>query len=135
MSQAYDTEVVTEGFGAARDLFETLIRQLHSDPTAGMEHDQLEAMIKKQGTEVMRLVVQGHRGVRSKHEQRMESVQGADGVLRTHCREKCERNLMTEFGQVVVTRKGYSAKGVERLFPLDAELNLPKDKSAILILA
>jgi hypothetical protein len=93
-----------------------------------MQHDQVEALIKKQGTELMRLLLQGHLDVRCKREQRMESVQGADGVARTHRRENCERNLMTEFGQVVVRRKGYSAKGVESLFPLDAELNLPEDK-------
>jgi hypothetical protein len=58
----------------------------------------------------------------------MESVQGDDGVLATHCRENCKRSLMTELGPVVVTRKGYSAKGVESLFPMDRELNLPEDK-------
>ena len=128
MKQTCDIEIVDEAFRLARNQFETTIYQLHSDPTAQMEHDQVEALIKEQGTEVMRLLLQGHLDVRSKREQRMESVLGADGVARTRCRENCERNLMTEFGQVVVRRKGYSAKGAESLFPLDAELNLPEDK-------
>jgi hypothetical protein len=128
MNQAYDVEIVNEAFRPARDQFEAMIHELYSDPKTQMEHDQVEALIKKQGTEVMRLLFQGHLDVRSKHEQRMDSVQGADGVLRTHCREHCERSLMTEFGQVVVTRKGYSAKGVESLFPMDRALNLSQDK-------
>jgi hypothetical protein len=128
MKQTCDIEIVEEAFRLARAQLETTIYQLHSDPTAQMQHDQVEALIKKQGTELMRLLLQGHLDVRCKREQRMESVQGADGVARTHRRENCERNLMTEFGQVVVRRKGYSAKGVESLFPLDAELNLPEDK-------
>lgn len=76
----------------------------------------------------MQLALQGHLDVRSKHEQRVQSVQGADGVVRTQCREKCERILMTEFGQVLVTRKGYSVIGADTLFPTDRELNLPEDK-------
>jgi hypothetical protein len=128
MSQPCDIESVNEAFRLARDQFETMIYQLHGDPTAYMEHDQVEALIRKLGTELMRLLFQGHLYVRSKREERMESVEGVDGIVRTHCRENCERNLMTEFGQVVVRRKGYSARGVESLFPLDAELNLPEGK-------
>jgi hypothetical protein len=128
MNPACDFESVNEAFRLARDQFETMIYQLHSDPTAQMEHDQVEALIKQQGTEVMRLLLQGHLDERCKSEQRQESVEGADGIVHTRCRENCERNLMTEFGQVVVRRKGYSAKGVESLFPLDAVLNLPEDK-------
>jgi hypothetical protein len=128
MNQACDVERLNEAFRLARTQFETVICHLHSDVTARMEHDQVETLIKKQGTEVMRLLLQGHLDERCKEEQRMESVHGADGIVRTHCRENCERNLMTEFGQVVVRRKGYSAKGFESLFPLDAELNLPETK-------
>lgn len=128
MKQTCVIELVEEAFRLARAQFETTIHQLHSDSTAQMQHDQVEELIKKQGTELMRLMLQGHLDVRCESEQRMASVQGADGIARTHCRENCERNLMTEFGQVVVRRKGYSAKGIKSLFPLDAELNLPEDK-------
>jgi hypothetical protein len=128
MKQPRDIEMVDEAFRPVRVQLETTIDQLHSDTTAQMEHDQVEAVIKQQGTEVMRLLLQGHLDVRCKREQRMESVVGADGIARTQLRKNCERNLMTEFGQVVVRRKGYSAKGVKSLFPLDAELNLPEDK-------
>ena len=128
MNPTCDIERVNETFRLARNQFETMIYQLQSDAMAQMEHDQVETLIKKQGTEVMRLLLQGHLDERCKGEQRNESVRGADGAVRTRCRENCVRNLMTEFGQVVVRRKGYSAKGVESLFPLDAGLNLPEDK-------
>ena len=45
MSQLRDIESVNEAFLLARDQFETMIYQLHSDPTAHMEHDQVEALI------------------------------------------------------------------------------------------
>lgn len=79
MSQTCDIEIVNEAFRSARDQFEMLILQLHTDPTAPKEHDQVEALIKKQGTEVMRLVLQGYLDVLSKHEERMDSVLGAGG--------------------------------------------------------
>jgi hypothetical protein len=47
MNQAYDMEIVNEAFRPARDQFETMIHRLHADPSARMEHDQLEALIKK----------------------------------------------------------------------------------------
>jgi hypothetical protein len=93
-----------------------------------MQHDEVEALIRKEGYEVMRLLFQGFLEVRARREERVESIEGIDGVSRTCCRENCERSLMTEFGEVVVRRKGYSAKGIESLFPLDAVLNLPEDK-------
>jgi len=128
MNQACDIESVNEAFRPACDQFEAMIYQLHCDLTAQMEHDQVEALISTEGTELNRRLLQGHLEVRANREQRMESIQGADGVVRTHCRDNCEKNLMSEFGQVVVRRKGYSAKGVESLFPMDAEFNLPEDK-------
>ncbi len=45
MSQPCDIESVNEAFLLARDQFETMIYLLHSDPTADMEHDQVEALI------------------------------------------------------------------------------------------
>jgi hypothetical protein len=126
MNQLPDIDIVDAAFCEAREQFEALISQLHGESTARMEHDQIESLIKNQGTEVLRLLLQGHLEVRWKREECKESVQGADGIVHTYCRENCERDLMTEFGKVVVKRKGYCAKGVGSLFPLDAELNLPE---------
>jgi hypothetical protein len=128
MNQVPDIGGLNEAFRSASDQFQAMLDQLCSNATAQMEHDQVETLIKQEGTELMRLLLQGHLNERCKDEQQKEVVQGGDGVDRARCRENCERNLMTEFGQVVVRRKGYSAKGVKSLFPLDAELNLPQAK-------
>jgi len=128
MRHAYGFENLNEAFSSACEQFEIMIGALLGDLTAGMEHDQLESFIKEDGTELMRRMYQGHLDVRVAREEKMESVKGTDGTVRTHCREKCRKDLMTEFGEVVVRRRGYSAKGVESLFPLDRELNLPEHK-------
>ncbi len=46
---------------------------------------------------------------------------------RTYKREGCTRSLHCLFGTVHVIRKGYSAGGVDSVFPLDGQLNLSKD--------
>ncbi len=55
---------------------------------------------------------------------------GADGEVRPHRRKKTERQLETIFGEVVVTRVGYSTQkpGISALYPADGKLNLPTDK-------
>jgi hypothetical protein len=60
-------------------------------------------------------------------ETKREGVKGPDGVLRRHVREGCQGGLMRLFGEVRVQRLGYSARGEESGFPLDGELNLPRD--------
>ena len=49
-------------------------------------------------------------------------------MVRTHRREGCKRRLETRFGEVILRRRGYGARGLKSVFPLDAELNLPPDK-------
>ncbi len=53
---------------------------------------------------------------------------GPIGIARTHRREGYRRRLETRFGKVIVTRRGYGGRGLDSVFPLDAELNLPPDK-------
>jgi hypothetical protein len=72
---------------------------------------------------VLRLVLQGHLDDRAPSTAE-EPVVGADDIERTHHRPG-GRSLESIFGQVVVQRMGYSARGVDSLYPLDAELNLP----------
>ena len=57
-------------------------------------------------------------------------VVGADGEERPHRRKKPERQLETLFGEVVVTRVGYSTQkpGISALYPADGQLNLSTDK-------
>jgi hypothetical protein len=85
-------------------------------------------MVHAEGNELLRRLLQGHLDQRRREEPMHERVVGADGVARTHRRESCRRALETRFGEVIVTRRGYGGRGLESVFPLDAQLNLPSDK-------
>jgi hypothetical protein len=128
MTQAYLIHQGLEEFAAAREQFSYLVRELQSAPVLGMQHGEVESLISREGTELLRRLLQGHLDLRSARENEREAVTGSDGVARSRCREGCERDLMSVFGEVQVRRRGYGAPGVSSVFPLDAELNLPADK-------
>jgi len=128
MKQAYTIHKGLDEFTAAREQFSHLIEQLQSDHALHMEHGDVEQIISRDGTELLRRLLQGHLDLRTSLECKREEIQGTDGSLRTHWRQGCKRSLMTLFGEVTVTRMKYSARGKESIFPLDAELNLPGDK-------
>jgi len=88
-------------------------------------HGELEAMVQAEGSELLRRMVQGHLDQCSAEESIRECVVGEDGITRTHRREGCRRRLESRFGEVIVTRRGYGGRGLDSVFPLDAELNLP----------
>jgi hypothetical protein len=128
MRQAYMISRGAEEFTAAREQFAVMIDRLQLAASLGMEHGEVEGLISREGTELMRRLLQGHLDVRAAAETREAGVRGADGVIRSHVREGCRRRLMTLFGEVGVKRCGYSAPEEEgSLFPLDGVLNLPKD--------
>ena len=108
--------------------FEHLLGRLTHAAAQRMNHGELEAMVQAEGGELLRRMVQGHLDQRSAQEPIRERVVGEDGTPRTHRREACRRCLETRFGEVIVTRRGYGGRGLDSVFPLDAELNLPPDK-------
>jgi hypothetical protein len=114
------------GFAVAEASFTALVGRLQAEETARMSHSDLESMLEKEGREVLRQLLQAHLDRRA--EAKAEApVVGADGVERVHHRSG-ERHLETLLGTVSVERDGHGARGKETLFPLDAELNLPKEK-------
>lgn len=127
MKQAYIISRGAEEFAAAREQFALIVDRLQSAAVLGMEHGEVEGLISREGTELMRRLLQGHLEVRAAAETREAGVRDADGVVRSHVREGCRRRLVTIFGEVEVRRCGYSAPEEGSLFPLDGELNLPKD--------
>lgn len=127
MWQAYTINRGLEEFTAAREQFAYWVSQLQSSEVLGMEHGEVEALISQEGTELLRRLLQGHLDLRAAKETKREGVRGSDGVLRRQVRENCQRRLMTLFGEVKVKRLGYGAQGEESVFPLDGELNLPRD--------
>jgi len=92
-----------------------------------MEHGDIEERVAGDGVGNTETTCPGA-DVRARDEVRKESVTGSDGVVRNHRREGCKRSLETLFGDIIVTRVGYSQRDTTSLFPLDAELNLPTDK-------
>ncbi len=79
---------------------------------------------------LLRRLFQGHLDLRYAKEEYQTEVVGADGEVRPHRRKKTERQLETLFGEVVVTRVGYSTQkpGISALYPADGQLNLSTDK-------
>lgn len=127
MQPAYTLIRGLEEFTAAREQFAALVNELQSNQVLRMEHGEVEELITHEGMELLRRLLQGHLDLRTVKEMKREEVKGPDGVLRRHVREACQRGLMTLFGEVTVRRLGYGARGEESVFPLDGELNLPRD--------
>jgi hypothetical protein len=112
-------------FVPAREHFEGLISRLSDDETARMTHAEVERVLQTDGLEVLRLLFQGHLDARGVGEV-TTSVVGSDGVARPHARIS-ERELVTVFGSVRVTRMGYGQRKTQSLYPRDAELNVPPE--------
>ena len=128
MRQAYLIHQGLDEFAAAREQFGQLIEALESEQNLEREHGEIEGLIWQDGQELLRRMLQGHLDLRAARELKREHVVGGDGVMRTHRRPGCTRTLMSLFGEVSIKRLGYGARGQASVFPLDAQLNLPRDK-------
>ena len=120
------TAAPEDRFAAAESHLTRLVSRLQSGDTARMSHSDLEALLEREGRELMRQLLQAHLDLRAQATP-TGPVVGVDGVERTHTRQG-ERTLETLLGTVQVTREGYGARGRETLFPLDAALNLPTER-------
>ena len=103
---------------------------LTASSSQGWEHGEVERYINEDGTELLRRLFQSHLDLRYAQEEYQTEVVGADGEVRPHRRKKTARQLETIFGEVVVTRVGYSTQklGISALYPADGQLNLSTDK-------
>jgi hypothetical protein len=110
--------------------YTTLVQLLQSNESQDMDHGEVEELIRVEGNELLRRLFQGHLDERYASESSQENVVGADGVKRPHRRNRCQRQLATVFGEVVVSRLGYSSKeaGISALYPGDGQLNLGPDQ-------
>ena len=131
MSVSYIKAVETENFEEfelAREQFGFILNELVSVDKAHSEHGDIEYFLDEEGNELIRRLLQGYLDMRSNKEIKHNAVTGEDGIERNHVREGCQRQLESQFGTVKATRIGYGKKGIDSLFPLDMELNLPTDK-------
>jgi hypothetical protein len=117
-------------FQSAYEQYAEIVTTLSAEESQSWEHGEIERYIHKQGTELLRRLLQGHLDRRYSQEAYETEVYGADGEQRPHRRKRTQRQLETLFGEVVVTRVGYSTQkpDVSALYPADGKLNLPPDK-------
>lgn len=125
MQKVDTTQSGLDEFAVAREQFDRLVNQLGSTATMQSPHGEVEKLIWSDGMEVLRRLFQGHLTRRANEEPLLSEVIGADNRVRNHRRKVCERPLESLFGEVTVQRIGYSQRGADSLFPLDAQLNLP----------
>jgi hypothetical protein len=95
----------------------------------GMERSagEVERKLEEDGRELLRLLMQAHINARSEQVV-LEEVIDNDGMERTHKRKGMTRHFLTTFGVLYVVREGYGGRGLNSLFPLDANLELPTDR-------
>lgn len=116
-------------FDDARAELDVLITRLRSKKVSSMEHSEVEALVEKEGREVLRLLYQGFLDLRASKEV-PKPVAGVDGVARTHQRAT-SRAMTTVFGDVEVKRLHMTAReAAGGLHPLDVELNVPPEQQS-----
>lgn len=117
-------------FKQANEQYAKLVNSLSAEDAQDWEHGEVEEHITEFGTELMRRLFQGYLDLRYAQEEYQKDVWGSDGEARPHRRKKTQRQLETVFGEVVVTRVGYSTQKpeVSALYPQDGKLNLAADK-------
>jgi hypothetical protein len=127
MASALEQDV----FQSADEQYAEIVTTLSAKESQSWEHNgEIERYIHQQGTELLRRLLQAHLDRRYSQEAYETEVYGADGERRPHRRKRTQRQLETLFGEVVVTRVGYSTQtpDVSALYPADGKLNLPPDK-------
>jgi hypothetical protein len=117
--------IANQSFSSSEDQFLKLTQCLSSSETMLMKHSALENLITVEGRELLRRLFEEHIKLRGDGDIGA-AVRGSDGIDRTHKRIR-QRILISVFGEVIIERIGYSARGEHSLFPKDAALNLPVD--------
>lgn len=124
----YTNKAKTKTFMAAQEQFDRMKEQLTSKEAEELEHSDVEEILDREGKELLRRLMQAYFDLRSIKEVRVDSVTGADGVVREKARHDKSRNPETIFGRVKLERWGYGAPECNSLFPLDGSLNLSPDQ-------
>jgi len=125
--QAYASDATDAAFAASNARFAQLVDWLAGDQAAGMTHAQLEERLHADGLGLLRQLLQDSLDLRASREQRLDQVVDGDGHQRGTAEGAHQRRLATVFGDVVVSRMAYRARGRANLHPADAALNLPAE--------
>ena len=116
-------------YAAAETVFAEAKSYLSSREALQMSESDLERELHRRGQELMQKLLQGHLDQRSPGAV-AGPVAGADGVERRE-RRVHGRDVETIFGTVRVDRVGYARPGADSLHPLDASLNLPRERYSL----
>jgi hypothetical protein len=116
--------------GQAAGLFQALVGDLADASADLLTHAELEDLITIRGREVMRALLQDHMDLRSIREPRLKEVMGSDRTARRNVEPGHTRLLVTVFGTVRIDRIAYRAISAFNLYPMDAGLNLPAERSS-----
>src|SRR5487761_1584505 len=119
---------VGNAFRASAQRYSSLVEFLGGEVAAALTHAELEERLRTDGFELLRQLLQDHLDVRSSGEERLETVNGADGIRRGNAEADHDRPLVTVFGEVRVRRLSYRHKGAANLHPADRALNLPGER-------
>ena len=126
--QAYRFDTEFSFFSDADKQFKQLISALMSDMCMQCEHGDVEELIRREGNEVMRLLLQAYLDKKAADEDIRHDIESVDGVRLNHIRHDTTRTITTLFGNVRETRKGYSQRRQNSVFPMDRALNLADDQ-------
>ena len=113
-------------FKEAREHFEEIIIWLQSEQASELRHNDVEENLKKNGTEVLRKLLQGYLDQRATEEIKGECIDNEGEIHKK--KRKGNRKIMSIFGEVQLERIGYKAEGKKIRQPLEAQLNLPPEK-------
>ena len=116
-------------FGEVEVRFGAIVEVLRSMEAARMTESDLERRLDEEGRELLRQLLEAHLRMRSPGEAE-GPVADAAGVERTETRAH-QRQLVTSFGKIDLTRTGYAEPGRESLHPLDGDLNLARESYSL----
>ncbi len=104
-----------------------MVDQLLSKDVENNEHGDIEKQINTKGQEILKWLLQGWLNRQAANETQESGIGNSTGDRLNHVRTGTTRLLTSLFGDVTVTRKGYSQRELSSVFPMDGALNLPTD--------
>jgi len=116
-------------FDGTRTRFNEILERVQSESWHGKTHSEAEEALGVEGRELMRSMLEDWCACRATAVP-TGPVIGAERIERTRVRRR-ERHLSTSLGVVSLNRLGYGHPGLESLFVLDAELNLPEERYSL----
>jgi len=128
MNSSYLNTPEISFFSDAQEQFNEMIKQLQSSALLNYEHGDIESVIKKEGFELLRRFFQGWLDIKSCNETDYCYIISSTEQKLNHVKPHRERKITSLFGNVITRRKSYSQRQQSRQFPIDEQLNLPKDQ-------